>query len=198
MKYLIIILSIITTLGVSPSSNVEDFNTYSALLPTFTVKANILEGFEAKRAKTRDEVAKLNNSLFTYVARYTVLTKAQAYSLFIQEQGLGSYLYTKHNNPFNVKASKAQRSTLALTWEYTRDNDVYDSFRSHTTIQDGAEAFVIYFNRRFCHVKAGTNREVFYNMRYGKDKYGNTIAYHTDQSHWARAKLADKYEKLNV
>ena len=182
----------------SKSSGDEDFNTYSAQLPEITVKANILDGFVAKRAPSRDSILVQNNALFSYVAKYTVLTKYQASALFVMEQGRGSYIYTRHNNPFNVKAAKGQRSVNALTWEYTRDNKVYDNFMSHRTIQDGAKAFVDYFNRRFSHIKAGSNRQVFYDMRYGKDERGYYVAYHTDYSHYARAKLADNYEKMNV
>jgi len=186
------------TLGISPNGAEGDFNTYSAELTTITVTASILDGFKAKRAKTKKEVYKINNPLFTYVAKNTVLTKEQVAALFIMEQGLGSYLYTKHNNPFNVKASKRQKSVNALTWEYTRDNKVYANFMSHSTIQDGAKAFVDYFNRRFSHIKAGTNKQVFYDMRFGKDARGYTVTYHTDYSHNARARLADNYEKMNA
>lgn len=169
------------TLGVAPIKYDVDDNLYHAEIKEITVTASILDGYKPKRASTRKEFYKLNKPLFIYIAKHTWLTEAQAASFLIIEQGLGSELFTKHNNPFNIKGKGA----WYRTWEYAPDNKVYASFRSYKTIQEGVADFIRLINDRY-YSQPLTNSE------HAKHLYNK--GYFTDPNYQIRATLADKYE----
>lgn len=184
MKYLILLLFTIFLLGTHPNIP-EDNNLYSAQLKTITVTADMLEGYVPKRAKSRREFYEINRPLFKYIAKHTWLTESQVASFLVIEQGLGSELFTKHNNPFNIKG----KGISYKTWEYTLNNKVTASFKSYKTIREGVSDFIRLINTKY-------DSEPLSNSQHAKHLYDK--GYFTDVNYGIRAVLANQYEKLNV
>jgi hypothetical protein len=182
MKHLIIILFTLLTLG---STTSPDDNTYTVTLSTITVSVSMLEGFVPERAKTwnEDEFVKLNKPLINYLAKHTWMNRQQIFAMLRMEQGKGSYLLTKHNNPFNITASKG---ITAQTWEYTLDNVVNGVFASYNTLQEGLNATIALVNGKYYH-EPTTNVEAL--------KHIYEKGWHTDPNWRGRVKLANKYKK---
>lgn len=187
MKYLILLLFTILTLGTHPNIP-EDNNLYTASLPEITVKADMLEGYVPKRASSWDqqEFIRLNKPIIQYLAKYTWLKPQQVYSMLRMEQGRGSYLLTKHNNPLNITASKG---VVAQTWEYTPDNVVNGTFASYDTLKEGLEATIKLLNGKYYHEPTDDKTACYHIYNEG---------WHTDPNIKGRIKLAQYYKNLNV
>lgn len=180
MKHLIILIFITLLFGVT----FDDDNLYRANLPEITVVGDILEGYSPKRTKTEQEFMIHHKPLFQYIAKYTWLTEAQAFSFLRIEQGDGSNLFINHNNPFNIKGE----GILCNTWEYNRSNKVKASFRSYKTLREGLSHFITLMNTKY-HSKPLPNVE--------HSKWLYKKGYFTDPNYMIRSVLANKYEKQN-
>ena len=187
MKNLIILICSILLLGTHLP---PDDNLYLSELPEVTVTANILEGYTPQRAKTKEEIISLNKQLFQYVAKHTWLTEAQVYGKFRMEQGYGSELFYKHNNPFNIKGNRSDGTVTYRTREVdSNGNDYYieAKFAKYNSIEDSLLDFIDYINTRFKHEQ--TTNELAFKFMYNK-------GYHTDPRYSIRVKFANEYDEI--
>ena len=188
MKNIILLLLIcFTTLGITPE--VIDNNLYSAQLPEIVVVGNILEGYVPKKASTTEEIITLNKAMFNYVAKYSYLTPAQVYGKFRQEQGRGSELFYKHNNPFNIKGDRASGTKIYDSPEVINGKEIIitSKFARYNNIKNGLDDFIDFIqNERFNH-EPSDDKTIF------KHFYDNN--YHTDPKWWLRVEHAKHYKK---
>lgn len=183
IKILLLILVSLSYLGVDLP---PDDNLYKVTLSEITVKASILEGFVPRRAKSwnQQEFIKLNKPIIEYLAKHTWLKPQQIYAMIRMEQGKGSYLLTKHNNPLNITASKG---VIAQTWEYIPDNIVNGTFASYSTLKEGLEATVKLLNGKYYHEPTDDITACYHIYNKG---------WHTDPNVKGRIKLAKNYKQI--
>ena len=184
MKDLTTIVFILLTLG----TTYNDDNLYTANLSEIVVIGDILEGYVPKRASTwsEKEFIEINKPIIQYLAKNTWLEPQQIYAALRMEQGRGSHLLIKHNNPLNIKSSNG---VTASTWEFTRDNVVDDRFASYSTLREGLEATVKLLNGKYYHEPTDDETACYHIYNTG---------WHTDPNVKGRIKLTKNYKRVNT
>lgn len=157
--------------------------------PVIVVYTSPLDTMRAYSLKKDDQISHYA-PLYKYVSKHTGFPESFIFAIMFQEHSKGSHLLLEHNNIGNVKYdSKLHKHgwKAAKDDKYVNGRLVPSKFASFPTLKIGAYYFVKFLRRSRWQKCRGLR---------GLDlcKCFKEQRYHTDDSHFNRAKLMNYYE----
>lgn len=185
---MVYVISILISLFSSPPQ------TYIGKLPTVEVVwVEPVDTLLPKRVRSAEESIRHYKPLFNYISYRTGFPESLIFAILWQEHRKGSSLLLSHNNIGNVKWRESLHSKYKKACfkddKYVGGRLVCSNFVSYPSLKEGADDFVKLLNsRRYQKCKGLPPKATCACFK--------KAGYHTDDSHWARAKNMQLYESI--